>query len=130
MTYKTRFTDGALTVGETRTAVAIATGMRTPSDVEAFVIVAFNHIDKEHHELMIVSDRGKDRKEIDAILYLARRATLAETTQDHKPPDSIATWLRFAFGRLGQLYSKWQDTSVGSLHDNRARIDLCVSVFP
>lgn len=113
MTYKTKFVDGELTIGEARAMVGIATGAPEASNVEAYVIISFNHLGPDNHEFVIVSDRGKKRREIDTILYLAHRATMAQILDSGQASGSNGGWLRDTWIRYQRFAYLWKASRMG-----------------
>ena len=111
MTYRTKFTDGPMTVGETRATVGMMTGAANPDDVIAFVIVAFN-LNQGEQDLVIVSDRGHDRRQIDAILYLAHCSTMAQVLEGSEQDHSNVSRFWDTVARFGRFYNLWKGSGM------------------
>lgn len=100
MKFRTNFTDGTLTVGEAKVSVGMMTDL-DPQNIEAFVVLAYNHRAHDDHELIICSNLGEDRQTLDRLLYLAHYSANHGDVADDIPPEISllgtilrSTWLR------------------------------------
>jgi hypothetical protein len=73
MKYRTRFVKGDLTIGEARSTVGMLTGVEA-NNVEAFVVLSYAHVDRNCHELVIVSSFGESYRDVDMLLYIAHQS--------------------------------------------------------
>lgn len=107
MMFRTNRVDGGMTNGEVKTLVAMASEVQ-PTEVEAFIVLAFKHVSPHEHELIVSSNISDSVTAINRLLFLGMQtsATLEDTgrerTQDDCKSIRLCTHLGhrwFPFGR-------------------------------